>query len=122
MTKAAQLRVERGQVYDPPQQRHESPELGDAAFRMMRGLARRAGDGDTEAMEQLAKLSWQLADMTAAAAAGLRRAGYSWAEIGKLNDTTRQNAYQRWGKASTIKAHPEACKCGRDYCPRKAKP
>jgi hypothetical protein len=121
-TKAAELRQQRGQVYDPHNQRHESPELGDAAFRLMRGLARRAGDGDTEALEQLAKLSWQLADMTAAAAAGLRRAGYSWGEIGALTGHTRQNAFQRWGRSTIIKAHPDPCRCGRSYCPRKAQP
>lgn len=104
------------------QLKYESPELGDAAFRMIRALARRAGDGDLEGMEQLARLELLLVEQTAAAAAGLHERGYSWAEIGQVNGTTRQNAYQRWHNATTLPAHPHKCQCGRDTCPRKVKP
>jgi hypothetical protein len=102
------------------QLRHEAPELGDAAFRMFRALARRAGDGDTEALEQLTRLDFELSEQTAAAAAGLHAAGYSWTDIGALTGHTRQNAQQRWGSATTLPAHPAKCRCGREHCPRAA--
>lgn len=82
------------------QRRHEAPELAAAARRMMRALAVRATEGDTEAIEQLAQLRDDLDSALGAAVAGAReRVGYSWAEVADLVGTTRQNAQQRWGKA-----------------------
>lgn len=100
------------------QLRHESPELGDAAFRMMRGLARRAGDGDMEGLEQLARLEHELREQTAAAVAGMRLRGYSWAYIGNVLGVTRQAAQERFARADVLAAHPVRCQCGRPTCPR----
>lgn len=102
------------------QLRHESPELGDAAYRMMRGLARRAGDGDTEALEQLARLERDLTELTGSAVAGFRNRGNSWAKVADVFGCTRQNAAQRWGGADVLLAHPPGCRCGRPWpvCPR----
>lgn len=85
------------------QRRHEAPELASAARRMMRALAVRATEGDTEAIEQLAELRDELDAALGAAVAGAReRMGYSWAEVAALVDTTRQNAQQRWGDAQPL--------------------
>lgn len=76
------------------QRRHESPELGDAIARMMRGLVTRAAEGDTEAVEQLQRIS-QLAPI--GLRLGVQQAhefGYSWAELGAVLNSTRQNAQQ----------------------------
>lgn len=82
------------------QRRHEAPELAAAARRMLRALAVRATEGDTEAIEQLAQLRDDVDGALAAAVAGAReRVGYSWTDIANLTGTTRQNAQQRFGKA-----------------------
>lgn len=97
------------------QRRHESPELGDAIVRMLRGLVTRAADGDTEAIEQLARIE-QLAP--AATALGGRMAhswGYSFTELGAVLGVSRQAARQRalntftqpeaWALTDTPDAH-----------------
>lgn len=82
------------------QRRHEAPELAAAARRMMRALAVRATEGDTEAIEQLAQLQADLQAALGAAVAGSRsRVGYSWADVAQLVGTTRQAAQQRFGSA-----------------------
>lgn len=92
------------------QRRHEAPELASAARRMMRALAVRATEGDTEAIEQLAQLRDDLDAALGSAIAGAREAkGYSWQDVAGLIGTTRQNAQQRFGKASA----PETFAC--DY-------
>ncbi len=86
------------------QRRHEAPELASAARRMMRALAVRATEGDTEAIEQLAQLRDDLDSALGAAVAGARdRVGYSWTDVAALVGTTRQNAQQRWGNAEPPK-------------------
>jgi hypothetical protein len=76
--------------------RHEAPAVGSAAARMVRALVRRAGEGDTEALEQLRMLD-ELT--TQAVSTALRRmhdeAGYSWAELARVTGTTRQACSQR---------------------------
>lgn len=77
------------------QRRHEAPEVGDAIVRMMRGLVTRAGEGDTEAVEQLDRVA-QLAPL--ALTYGMREAharGYSHTELGRVLGITRQAARQR---------------------------
>jgi hypothetical protein len=85
------------------QTQRDSPELGAAAGRMLRGLADRAGEGDLMALHELAKLRSILRDHTTAAARALNRAsatgpGYSWREIGQAVGTTMQAAQQRFGE------------------------
>lgn len=82
----------------PPehQLRHESPDVGDAIVRMMRGLVTRAAHGDTEAIEQLARIE-QLAPVATSLAGRLAHdhKGYSYTELGAVVGTSRQAARQR---------------------------
>lgn len=84
--------------------RHEAPELGDAIVRMLRALVTRAGDGDTEAIEQLQRVE-QLAP--AALTYGLREAsgfGYSFTELAQPLGVSRQAARQRTQQPPTAAA------------------
>lgn len=83
--------------------RHESPELGAMIRRTMRGLVRRAAEGDTEALEVLAELEAELATAKAVAVelaasghrmGGNRPEGYSFTELGAVLGTSRQAARQ----------------------------
>lgn len=79
------------------QRRHESPDVGDAIVRMMRGLVTRAAEGDWEALEQLARLE-QLTP--AAMSLGMRLAhdgpaAHSYTVLGDVVGTSRQAARQR---------------------------
>lgn len=75
--------------------RHETPEVAKAAMRFARALARRAEEGDTEALEGLAELALIVEGATATATANLHAAGYSWADIGKVLGVSKQAAHQR---------------------------
>lgn len=86
------------------QSRHEAPDLLGAARRMVRGLVRRAAEGDTEALEALAQLEAELPIATTTAVhimwtgarmGGNRPEGYSFTELGAVLGTTRQAARQR---------------------------
>lgn len=80
------------------QRRHESPELGDAIVRMMRGLVTRASEGDTEAIEQLARIELLAPTATALGAKLSRhsaRFGYSYTQLGDVLGVSRQAARQR---------------------------
>jgi hypothetical protein len=82
----------------------ETSEFLGFVRRGLKALVRRVGDeGDIENLAQMIALQTQLDDSIIGAVAGLRRAGYSWAEIGSRTGTTRQNAQQRWGRA--VAAH-----------------
>lgn len=78
------------------QRRHEAPDLGDAIVRMMRGLVARAGEGDTEAVEQLARVE-RLAPVATSMGGRLAhaQAGYSYTDLGRVLGVTRQAARQR---------------------------
>lgn len=78
------------------QQRHEAPAVGDAILRMMRALVARAADGDTEALEQLARIE-QLAKpaTTLAMKMAHEQQPYSWTLLGDVLGCTRQAARQR---------------------------
>lgn len=77
------------------QNRHESPDLGDAIVRMMRGLVTRAAEGDTEAIEQLRRVE-QLAPAALKLGASLAHdhAGYSFTDLGAVMGVSRQAARQ----------------------------
>lgn len=85
----------------------EAPDLGAACVRLMRALARRAGDGELEALEQLAILQDHVQQQLGAAVAGYRAgpAEASWAAIGIALGTTRQAAYERFNSATVDPAH-----------------
>lgn len=74
--------------------------------RGLRALVRRVGEeGDVESLRPLLALHTQVEEALVGAVAGLRRTGYSWAEIGARAGMTRQAAQQRWGRAvSTFEA------------------
>lgn len=82
------------------QRKHESPEIGAAAARMLRALVRRAQEGDWEALEQLAELE-NLASCSTQAAGHLMQTefGYSYTQLGDVLGITRQAARQRFSKA-----------------------
>jgi hypothetical protein len=68
--------------------------------RIIRAAGRRIADGDVEALPDLARLADDLDQALTAAVHGLRRFGYSWAEIAARTGTTRQAAQQRWRASS----------------------
>lgn len=78
------------------QRRHEAPDVGDAIVRMMRGLVSRAAEGDTEAVEQLARVE-RMAPVATSMGGRLAhdRAGYSYTELGRVLGVSRQAARQR---------------------------
>lgn len=87
------------------QQRHEAPEIGAMAGRMLNALIRRAAEGDTEALEELVKLqTLASAALTAAGAAAHDERGYSWAMLAAATGTTRSAASQRFGATSRYRA------------------
>ena len=78
------------------QRRHESPDVGDAILRMLRALVTRAAEGDTEALEQLARV--EVLSRRAMAVGGRLahdEAGYSFTELADVLGTSRQAARQR---------------------------
>lgn len=90
----------------------EAPELGAACIRMFRALARRAGQGEGEALEQLSMLQDSLSMQLGAAVAGYRAftpahgaEPYSWTDVARLLGVTRQAAQQRFADATTAPAH-----------------
>jgi hypothetical protein len=70
-----------------------------AAFlrRVIRAYGRRIAAGDIDALADAVTLSWQLDAAIKTAVTGLRKRGYSWADIGLQLGVTRQAAQQRWG-------------------------
>lgn len=104
---------------------HEAPELADAALRMMRALARRAGNGELEALEALAQLEAHVGLQLGAAVAGYRAFTpahgadrYSWTDVGRALNTTRQAAQQRFRDATPDAAHGPRCLCDGPQCPQ----
>lgn len=76
----------------------EAPEVAGAAARLMRALARRAGDGELEALEALRDMQATLDGYLGQAVRGYRHgpAEASWTTIGTIMGTSRQAAQQRW--------------------------
>lgn len=109
---------------EPAVSEREAPELGAACIRMMRALARRAGQGELEALEQLAFLQDSLQLQLGAAVAGYRAgpAEASWQAVGEILGITRQSAQGRFGRASYAPAHLGLCSCGTDQCPNTVTP
>lgn len=77
----------------------EASEVGDAIVRMTRSLIVRAGEGETDALEQLQRIA-QLAPIALRLGVKEAHAGpaeYSWATLGEVLGTSRQNAQQLAG-------------------------
>ena len=70
-----------------------------AAARFIRAAGKRAGEGDEFELAELVGLQAVLDEAIAAAVAGQRTYKKSWAAIGRAVGTTREAAWQRWGKA-----------------------
>lgn len=76
----------------------EAPEMGAMLARLLRAMARRAGEGDLEALAELRQLQDVLADAIGAAGrAAHDDAGFSFGEIAAALGITRQAARQRFG-------------------------
>jgi hypothetical protein len=75
----------------------ENAEFDAFARRIVRAYARRVADGDIEALTALRTLSTTVDTATRDAVQGLRRFGYSWADIAARLGVTRQAAQMRWG-------------------------
>jgi hypothetical protein len=78
----------------------ENDEYAAFARRVLRAYARRIATGDVEAIILMFGLAAEIDDAITEAIKGLRKFGYSWAEIGSRLGITRQAAQQRWGRAS----------------------
>ena len=76
----------------------ENPAFAAFVRRVIRAHGRRIAAGDVEGLRDLLTLAHDLDEATRTAVTGLRRAGYSWAEIAERTGTTRQAAHQRWGQ------------------------
>lgn len=82
-----------------PRHDRESADLAAAIARMVRGLGRRAGEGDLQALVEMKGLEQTLArELLRAAQALHNRHGYSWQDVGIAAGMTRQAAHQRWAK------------------------
>lgn len=80
----------------------EAADVAGAIRRQVRGLVRRAADGDTLALEALADLEDLLPEAVTVAghvmhvsAVGYPRSAYSWSELGRVTGVSRQAAHRR---------------------------
>jgi len=81
-------------------QRAENDDYAAFARRIVAAHGRRIAAGDVERLRDLVTLADEVDQATATAVAGLRRVGYSWAELATRLGITRQAAQQRWGACS----------------------
>jgi hypothetical protein len=77
----------------------ENDDYAEFAHRILRAYARRVADGDVEALTLMTGLADEIDTAIGQAVTGLRKFGYSWAEIGSRLGVSRQAAQQRWGGA-----------------------
>lgn len=84
----------------------EATEVCGAVIRLLRALARRAGQGELEALEALVFLQDSVQIQLGAAVAGYRAgpAQASWTDIGTILGTSRQNAHHRFHRATAAPA------------------
>jgi hypothetical protein len=80
--------------------RVENDDYAAFARRIVAAHGRRIAAGDIERLRDLVALAEEVDQATATAVAGLRRVGYSWAEIATRLGITRQAAQQRWGNVA----------------------
>jgi hypothetical protein len=73
-----------------------------AAFlrRALRAYARRIAVGDIDSFTEMAAIAAEMDQILRQAVAGLRAAGFSWADIAARTGTTRQAAWKRWAHPS----------------------
>ena len=83
------------------------PEYCSMVRRVLRAHGRRVGDADPEDLTDLVALRVELDKAIAVAIMGQRRAGFSWADIGRGLGVTRQAAQMTWGRAVEELEHAE---------------
>lgn len=74
----------------------ETDEVAAAGCRMIRSVGRRAAEEDPGTLRHLRALDVELAAAWENAIQGLRRAGFTDTEIGRVLGTTKQAVHQRW--------------------------
>jgi hypothetical protein len=75
----------------------ENDEYTAFVGRVIRAYSRRVVAGDVDAIAAMIQTAADLDAAIHQAVLGLRRSGYSWAEIGMRLSVSRQAAQQRWG-------------------------
>ena len=91
--------VKAGLTPNRRRRRVENDEYASFIRRVIRAHARRVAGGDVDALADMTGLATELDEAIAQAVIGLRKAGYSWAEIATRLGVTRQAAQQRWGRS-----------------------
>jgi hypothetical protein len=81
--------------------RVESPDYAAFVRRVIRAFGRRAGEGDIDALPELAKLRDELDAAVGQAVRDLHAKGWSYAEIGNRLGVSRQNIRQRFGASTS---------------------
>jgi hypothetical protein len=76
----------------------ENDEYARFVRRVVRAYARRVAGGDVDALADMTGLATELDEAIGQAVIGLRKAGYSWADIAARLGVSRQAAQQRWGQ------------------------
>ncbi len=77
----------------------ENDEYASFIRRVIRAHARRVAAGDVDALADMTGLATDLDEAITQAVAGIRKTGYSWAEIAARLGVTRQAAQQRWSRS-----------------------
>jgi hypothetical protein len=81
-----------------PRRDVETMDYLGAARRFIRAAGRRVGECDEHELRELLRLQEALDAAVAEAVAGQRTYGKSWAAIGLAAGTSREAAFQRWGR------------------------
>lgn len=82
--------------------KHEAPEIGAMARRVLRTLVERAAEGDQEALEELATIEKMLPAYIAEAGRAMHdEFGYSYTFLGVTLGISRQGARQRFAIKAT---------------------
>jgi ribosomal protein S20 len=91
--------VKAGLTPNGRRRRAENDEYASFIRRVIRAHAKRVAAGDIDALADMTGLATELDEAIAQAVIGLRKAGYSWADIAARLGVTRQAAQQRWGRS-----------------------
>lgn len=76
--------------------------------RVLRAAANRYSTADPDDLTELLAIRSEVDAAIATAVAGLREAGFSWAEIARAAGTTRQAAHERWAVRVALTAESTA--------------
>ena len=76
----------------------ETMDYLQAAKRFIRAAGRRVAEADEVELAELLKLQATLDEAVQTAVDGIRERGMSWQYIATATGTSRQAAYQRWGR------------------------